>query len=83
MITKVGFQEDFNKSIRGPILWLLGTLFTQPLVSGPMKNGSGVGIEFIHEFSNVDPLAKANRDQHCVLHIASSPGVISYLPDAD
>lgn len=41
------------------------------------------GIEFIHELSNVDPLAKANRDQHWVLHVASSPGVISYLPDAD
>lgn len=41
MITNVGLQEDFNKSIGGPILWLPVSLFTQPLVNGPMKNGSG------------------------------------------
>lgn len=44
---KVGLQGDFSKSIGGPILWLLVSLFTQPLVNGPMKNGSG-GRDRIH-----------------------------------
>lgn len=45
---KVGLQEDFSKSIGGPILWLLVSLFTQPATcQWPMKNGSG-GRDRIH-----------------------------------